>query len=151
MTASCTPPARVARRCIHTLSTLSGTAMYRITLIVAALYFVVPVFAASPTPGHLDLDALVQRVSDTDAMGLFTKLSLKGKIDILNRDLKAYHAGRSATALKALKALKERFVLMIQEIVLLVQSKDPGLARDVAAARESLWALIADPERFRSL
>ena len=148
MTASCTLPARVTRRWVHTLRTLGGTAMYRITLIFAALCFMVPVFAAAPTPGHLDLDTLIQRVSDTDAMGLFTKLSLKGKIDILNRDLKTYHAGRTATALMA---LKERFVLMIQEIVLLVQSKDPELARDVAAARKSLWALISDPERFRSL
>ncbi len=147
MTASCSPPSRVNKRVVREVPGVRCSAGFRIAAVLAALTFVLPVFAATHVHADMDLDTLGQRLSATDAVGIFTKLTIKGKVDILYRDLKAYHAGRSSLNLKV---LKERFLLMVQGIVLMVQNKDPELARDVSAARKSIWAMLADPESFRS-
>jgi len=147
MTVLCRSAYRVNRPVIREAPGVHCLKVIRIALVFAALTFVLPVFAATNTPADMDLDKLGQRLSATDAVGIFTKLTIKGKVDNLYRDLKAFHAGRSASNLND---LKERFVLMVQGIVLMVQKKDPELARDVSAARESIWTMLADPERFRS-
>jgi hypothetical protein len=71
MTASCTPLARVSRPVIPTLRSVRRAALYRIALVLAALYFVAPAFAAAPAPAHLDINALTQRLSGTKAVGEF--------------------------------------------------------------------------------
>ncbi len=147
MTELCRSAYRVNRRVIREAPGVRCVKVFRIAAVLAALTFVLPVLAATHVPADMDLDKLGQRLSATDAVGIFTKLTIKGKVDILYRDLKAYHAGRSSLNLKV---LKERFLLMVQGIVLMVQNKDPELARDVSAARDSIWAMLADPERFQS-
>ncbi len=144
---SCGSASRVNRCLIRELPGVRWLAGFRVVVVFAALNFAIPVFAASHDPTGVDFDELTQRLTETDAVGIFTKLSIKGKIDKLYRDLKTFHAGSSSTGLND---IKERFELMIQGIVLMVQSKDPELARDMAAARESIWAMLADPESFRS-
>ena len=39
---------------------------------------------------------------------------------------------------------------MVQEMVLLVQNKDPELAKDLYAARLLLWSSLADPDKYVS-
>ncbi len=98
--------------------------------------------------GDIDLDDLVKRISDSKAMGMFTKLTLKREIDALKRDLKAFHDGGSKSALEK---LHERYDVLVHKLMTLLQEKDPGLAREVAQARTFLWTKLTDPNEFRRL
>jgi hypothetical protein len=98
--------------------------------------------------GDIDLDDLVKRISDSKAMGVFTKLTLKRDIDTLKRDLKAFHDGGSQ---HKLEKLHERYDVLVHKLMTLLQEKDPGLAREVAQARILLWTKLADPNEFRRL
>jgi hypothetical protein len=97
--------------------------------------------------GDIDLDDLVKRISDSKAIGTFTKLSLKRDIDSLNRDLKVFHNDAKGT----LDKLHERYDVLVHKLTALLQEKDPGLAREVARARTFLWDKLADPKEFRRL
>src|SRR5262249_3885445 len=59
-----------------------------------------PPVAAAPT---LDLKGLEQRLRDTHAIGLFTKLSLKNQVDDLLAQFKAFHQGQSRNTLEQLR------------------------------------------------
>ena len=48
-----------------------------------------------------------------------------------------------------LEELRERYDLMIQEMVILVQHKDPELAREIHATRLLLWSYLSDPEKYK--
>jgi hypothetical protein len=98
--------------------------------------------------GDIDLDDLVKRISDSKAIGTFTKLSLKRDIDGLKRDLKAHHDG---TTKGQLEKLHERYDVLVHKLVHLLQEKDPGLAREVSRARTFLWTKLTDPNEFRRL
>jgi len=41
--------------------------------------------------------------------------------------------------------------LLLLKVLSLLQDKDPALARDIAASREALWNLLADPAKFANL
>ncbi len=98
--------------------------------------------------GDVDLDDLVKRIGDSSAIGTFTKLSLKLEIDRFERDLRAFHdrAGKHS-----LGELHERYDLLVHKLMRLLQDKDPGLAREIAEARDFLWAKLADPREFRRM
>ena len=96
----------------------------------------------------MDFDELGRRLADTNAVGLFTKLSLKKNVNRLEADLRAYHDGEGSVDLKR---LRQRYNVMVQEIVLMVQRKDPALARDVSAARGPLWGQLSDKQKFVNL
>jgi len=98
--------------------------------------------------GDIDLDDLFKRLSDSKAVGVLTKISLKREIDELERDLKAFHGG---TVKSTLDKLHERYDLLVHKLMSLLQSKDPGLARDIARARDLLWSKLADPSEFTRL
>ena len=98
--------------------------------------------------GDIDLDDLVKRISDSKAIGVFTKLTLKRDIDALKRDLKAFHDGGSQ---HKLEKLHERYDVLVHKLMTLLQEKDPGLAREVSQARTFLWSQLADPNQFKRL
>lgn len=105
----------------------------------------------APTPEKppaLDLSSLEKRLRDTTAIGAFTKLSLKNQVDDLLEQFTAFHAGRSEVKLAT---LREGFDLLLLKVLSLLQDKDPALARDISASRESLWNLLADPAKFANL
>ena len=104
--------------------------------------------AAAPAPTTLDLGSLEKRLRETRAIGVFTKLSLKNKVDDLLEEFRAYHEGRGEMPLAD---LRERFDLLVLKVLSLVQKGDPPLARDIAASREALWRLLADPAKFENL
>jgi hypothetical protein len=104
-----------------------------------------PPVAATPT---LDLNALEQRLRDTKAIGLFTKLSLKNQVDDLLAQFKAFHQGQSRTTLAQ---LRQKYELLLMKVVSLLQDGDPALANAVLSSREALWGWLTDPRKFAAI
>jgi hypothetical protein len=95
----------------------------------------------------LDLASLEQRLRDTKAIGVFTKLSLKNQVEDLLTQFRAFHQGRAGV----LTELRERYNLLLLKVLSLLQGSDPELARAVSASREAIWGLLADPAKFATL
>lgn len=47
--------------------------------------------------------------------------------------------------------LHERYNLLFLKVLSLLQDDDPPLFRDIAASREAIWDLLADPVEFKTL
>jgi hypothetical protein len=108
--------------------------------------------AAPPPPlqpaAIVDLAALEKRLRDTGAIGLFTKLALKNEVDDLLERVRSFHEGRGGATLAK---LRESYDLLVLKVVSLLQNKDAPLARDIFTSRETLWNLLADPVKFKTL
>jgi hypothetical protein len=101
--------------------------------------------AKPPPPAPLDLASLEERLKDTSAIGLLTKLSLKNQVDDLVGEFRAYHRGvRPPT----LAQLRPAFELLLMKVLSLLQDRDPALAHDVSASREAIWAVLTDPRKL---
>ena len=101
--------------------------------------------AAAPT---LDLKSLETRLRETKAIGVFTKLSLKNKVDDLLSQFRAFHQGKSGSKLPE---LRQSYDLLMMKVLSLLQDSDPPLARDIVTSREGIWSLLADPAKFATL
>lgn len=99
---------------------------------------------AVPKPS-LDLKTLEQRLKDTDAIGVLTKLSLKNQVDDLVGRFRTFHAG---TRPPTLVELRPAFDLLLMKVMSLLQDRDTRLASDIHASRESIWAVLADRDQF---
>lgn len=97
-------------------------------------------------PPALDLASLEQRLRDTHAIGVFTKLSLKNQVDDLLGAFRAYHAGQDKISLTA---LRQRFDLLLLKVLTLLQDGDPPLASAISSSREAIWGMLADREKFQ--
>ena len=104
-----------------------------------------PEAPASPT---LDLGSLEQRLKDTRAIGVFTKLSLKNQVDDLLSELRAFHSGSGKTPQAE---LRQKYDTLIIKVLTLLQNGDPQLATAVASSREALWAILMDPKKFSQI
>jgi hypothetical protein len=93
----------------------------------------------------INLASLEQRLRDTSAIGVMTKITLKNQVDELVERFKAHHEGRDATPLSQ---LRPPFDTLILKVLALLQDKDPTLASSIAASREALWAMLADRSQF---
>jgi hypothetical protein len=62
-----------------------------------------PVVAKAPPPAPLDIKTLEQRLKETGAIGVMTKLSLKNQVDDLLARFKAFHAGSRPPTLTDLR------------------------------------------------
>ena len=91
------------------------------------------------------LDELLERFKNTEAVGVFTKLSINNNVARLNQSFGDYHQGQRPPTIEE---LKESYDLMVQEIMVLIQNKDPELARDLYAARLLLWSYLANPDKY---
>jgi hypothetical protein len=98
-----------------------------------------------PAAPQLDLTSLEQRLRDTRAIGVFTKLSLKNQVDDLLAVFRAYHAGRGTVQLPE---LRQRYDLLLLKVLSLLQDGDPALATAVSSSREAIWAILIDPQQF---
>ncbi|MBS0577731.1 MAG: hypothetical protein JSR36_00555 [Proteobacteria bacterium] len=104
---------------------------------------------ASPSPSAaLDLPRLEQRLRDTHAIGVFTKLSLKNQVDDLLARFRTYHQG---TTPPTLAQLRQSYELLLIKVISLLQDDDPRLAADVGSSREAIWRVLSDPKKFASL
>jgi hypothetical protein len=101
-----------------------------------------------PVSPALDLTSLEQRLRDTHAIGLFTKLSLKNQVDDLLQQFRAFHAGQSKPMLTE---LRQKYELLLLKVVSLLQDGDPPLAAAVSSSREAIWGILTDPERFSKI
>jgi len=107
-----------------------------------------PAPAAAPAPPALDLASLEERLRDTHAIGVFTKLSLKNQVDDLLAQFRAFYAGRGALTLAE---LRRSYELLLMKVVTLLQDDDPGLAGAVSSSREAIWGILSDRNRFNNL
>jgi hypothetical protein len=104
--------------------------------------------AKPSAPPALDLAGLEQRLKDTHAIGLFTKLSLKNQVDDLLGAFRAFHGGQTQPPLAE---LRQRYDLLLLKVLTLLQDGDPPLASAISASREAIWGLLADRDKFQKI
>ena len=102
----------------------------------------------SPKEPTLDLGALEQRLKDTKAIGIFTKLSLKNQVDDLLGELRAFHNGSAKTPTAV---LRQKYDTLMIKVLTLLQDGDPQLASTIASSREALWGILMDPKKFAQI
>jgi hypothetical protein len=100
---------------------------------------------AGPT---LDLTDLVQRLRDTRAIGVFTKLSLKNQVNDLLSEFRKQYKGQDK---HPSSELRQRYDLLILKVLSLLQDADPALASAISSSREAIWAILADPDKFAKI
>ena len=121
----------------------------------------VPAAEHGPSPAHaagaanpiqrpvatmtLDLKSLEQRLRDTQAIGVFTKLSLKNGVDDLLNGFRTFHGGQVPPTLAE---LRQRYETLLMKVLTLLQDGDPSLASEVSSSRDAIWGILADRERF---
>src|SRR5205807_1874248 len=96
----------------------------------------------------LDLKSLEQRLKDTSAIGVLTKIALKNQVDDLLDEFRAYYQGKLKTTLAE---LRRPYDLLVLKVLSLLQDSDPALASAIAASREAIWGILADPAKFATI
>jgi hypothetical protein len=102
----------------------------------------------SATAPALDLKALEQRLRDTHAIGVFTKLSLKNQVDDLLAQFKTFYRGQSQITLAQ---LRQKYEVLLMKAVSVLQDNDPQLASAISSSREAIWNVLADPKSFANI
>ena len=101
-----------------------------------------------PAVPALDMKSLEKRLRETKAIGVFTKLSLKNKVDDLLSQFREFHQGKGGSKLSE---LRQSYDLLMMKVLSLLQDSDPPLAQDIMTSREAIWGLLADPAKFATL
>ena len=96
----------------------------------------------------LDLKSLEQRLTDTSAIGVLTKIALKNQVDDLLDQFRAFYQGTLKTTLAE---LRRPYDLLVLKVVALLQDSDPSLASAIVASREAIWGILADPAKFATV
>jgi hypothetical protein len=104
--------------------------------------------STAPTAPTLDLAGLEQRLRDTRAIGVFSKLSLKNQVDDLLGRFRVYHAGNGDVKLQD---LRQSYDLLLLKVLSLLQDKDASLAEAISTSREAIWRLLIDPQKFATI
>jgi len=106
-----------------------------------------PASAATPKP-QLDFKAMEQRLRDTSAIGVFTKLSIKNQVDDLLKAFRGYHGGHIPPTLDE---LHQRYDGLLLKVVTLVQNDDATLASSISASRGAIWERLSNKESFQAI
>jgi hypothetical protein len=101
-----------------------------------------------PVAPPLDLKALVARLRETKAIGMFTKLALKNQVDDLLDRFREHYATQVKASVAELRPPYDRLLL---KVLAAVQDEDPDLARAIVDSREPIWEILADPARFATI
>jgi hypothetical protein len=101
-----------------------------------------------PALPPLDLASLEQRLRDTRALGVLTKLSLKNQVDDLLNQFRAFYRGERKTSLAE---LRQQYDLLLLKVLTLLQDGDAPLAMAISSSREAIWNILADPEKFAQI
>ncbi len=104
--------------------------------------------APKPAAATLDMASLEKRLKETNAIGVFTKLTLKNQVDDLLGQFRAFYQGQAKTTLAALRQPYDQLLL---KVLSLLQDRDPPLARAIAESREAIWGILSDPDKFKKL
>jgi hypothetical protein len=107
-----------------------------------------PPDSAKPKAPPLDLGSLEQRLKDTKAIGVLTKITLKNQVDDLLNQFRAYYQGKLRSDLAELRRSYDRLVL---KVLALLQDSDQALATAIAASREAIWGILSDPAKFATI
>lgn len=112
-----------------------------------------PAVAAAKAPpaaasAPLDLKSLEQRLKETGAIGVLTKLSLKNQVDDLVARFRAFHQGQRPPGLAE---LRPSFDLLLMKVLSLLQDKDVALAKDIDASRNAIWGVLTDREKLANI
>lgn len=107
-----------------------------------------PTQAEAPATLALDLAGLEQRLRDTHAIGVFTKLSLKNQVDDLLGQFRAFYRGQLKVQLAD---LRQRYELLLFKVLTLLQDSDRDLAEAIAASREAIWGILSDPQKLAQI
>ena len=128
----------------------------KLNIILGSLLFLLSVAGLAQQSGSdksngaddFDLNALVSRISQSKAPGLFTKLSLKHDIDGLLENVRKYHDGSGDGSLEQ---LRERYDVLVHKLMILLQEKDGELVKSIDDGRDKLWAILSDHDKFASI
>ena len=93
------------------------------------------------------MNGLTDRLRATKAIGVFTKLSLKGKVDDFLEQFSAFYEGKSRITMAD---LRQSYNLLMMKVLSLLQDDDPPLALAIVSSREAIWGLLANPTTFAS-
>ncbi len=99
-------------------------------------------------PAPLDLATLEQRLRDTHAIGVLTKLSLKNQVDDLLDQFRSFYRGEGKTTLPE---LRQRYNLLLLKVLSLLQDADAPLAAMISSSQEAIWGILADREKFAKI
>jgi hypothetical protein len=91
---------------------------------------------------------LEQRLRETRAIGVFTKLSLKNQVDDLLNAFRDLYRGPTK---RPSAELRQRYDLLLLKVLTLLQDGDPPLAAAIASSREAIWSILADPDKFAKI
>jgi hypothetical protein len=97
---------------------------------------------------QLDLATLEQRLRETRAIGVFTKLSIKNQVDDLLDQFRGFYQGRLRVQLEE---LRERYELLLFKVLTLLQDADRELAEAITASREAIWGILTDPQTLERI
>jgi hypothetical protein len=107
-----------------------------------------PKAASAPATPPLDLTSLEQRLRETKAIGVFTKLSLKNQVDDLLNDFRALYKGPNK---HPSPELRQRYDLLLLKVLSLLQDGDPPLAAAISSSKEAIWSILADPDKLAKI
>jgi hypothetical protein len=102
----------------------------------------------SAAPVALDLKALKEQLKETNAIGVFTKLTLKNQVDDLLQQFRDFYQGKAKVTMAQ---LRRSYDLLLMKVLSLLQDADQKLASAIVASREAIWGLLADPKKFATL
>ena len=108
----------------------------------------IPPDIAKPKAPPLDLASLEQRLKDTKAIGVLTKITLKNQVDDLLNQFRAFYQGKLKTDLVD---LRRSYDLLVLKVLSLLQDGDQALATAIAASREAIWGILSDPAKFATI
>lgn len=107
-----------------------------------------PIIGKQEASPPLDLASLKNRLRETKAIGVFTKIALKNQVDDLLNQFRAYYQGRARVTLAQ---LRQSYDLLLLKVLSLLQDGDQLLARAIMASRDAIWGILADPAKFATL
>jgi len=96
----------------------------------------------------IDFETLEKKITETNSMGLMTKLKLKSDINKLLAELKTFHAGNSPLTQEQ---HREQYDLLYMKVVSLVQEKDPDLYHQLCNAWDPIWASLQDKHNLEKV
>jgi hypothetical protein len=108
---------------------------------------IAPDIAKAKAP-PLDLASLEQRLKDTKAIGVITKITLKNQVDDLLDQFRAFYQGKFKTDLAS---LRRSYDLLVLKVLSLLQDSDQALATAIVASREAIWGILSDPAKFATI
>jgi len=92
------------------------------------------------TKKHFDMDALIERIKQSHAIGMFTKLALRSDaLDMVDL-IKAY---RQKVTHMSLDEVRARFDGLFLKVLALLDD-DPVLSREISMSREGIWKSLLE-------